>query len=384
MPLVCAACSFEAPVTSGPNTIYLANVARHPATMSAVGAAVLDFAALESQIRVQTIPTEATESASLAISVLAIVGALADLHLLDTDFLQTAEQTLKSCASVLDGGADSVLPVETSADSWQLQMCSDSAPFPLIVQPRMCVLWKPPGWSVSISQSMQGLRRERSSDLTGKRLMTQWLSNNFGQRYRIATDSTETHGFVHRLDKDTSGALLWAPSYGGYYAAKLQFALGRVSKGYVCICCGHPSWNELPLMLEAPLLELDQGGFSHTVVAGHGQRACTEIKCIGYFTDAEGNEVSLVEIELHTGRTHQIRAHLSSEGHPLVSDHTYGGDVLPWCARMFLHCHRLCLDIGDGPLDAHVPLPTDLCQALQGLTPMDEPAQKLLDKWLKV
>merc|ERR1711865_870320 len=99
---------------------------------------------------------------------------------------------------------------------------------------------------------------------------------------------------------------------------------------------------------------------------------------------------SLVEVRLWTGRLHQIRAHLTAEGHPLVSDRAYGGDTPSWCPRIFLHCHRLSFPSEPSlnrneDAEVRCPLPRDLREALQNLVPaqtgQQRAAQQLLRKW---
>mmetsp|Transcript_71868 Transcript_71868/g.221996 ORF Transcript_71868/g.221996 Transcript_71868/m.221996 type:complete len:92 (-) Transcript_71868:38-313(-) len=81
--------------------------------------------------------------------------------------------------------------------------------------------------------------------------------------------------------------------------------------------------------------------------------------------------MSLVKVRIHTGRLHQIRAHLAHCGHPLAGDGLYGAGAGPtWCPRIFLHCCDLRLDIGDGPLAVRSPLPIDLRNALDILAPL--------------
>merc|ERR1719277_175941 len=97
--------------------------------------------------------------------------------------------------------------------------------------------------------------------------------------------------------------------------------------------------------------------------------------------------MSLVAVRLHTGRTHQIRAHLSVAGHPLLGDATYGGTTPPWCPRIFLHARHLALDTGkEGEdIDVEVPLPADLRRALLGgARPAETRSRSALECWLAV
>ncbi|CAE8654465.1 unnamed protein product, partial [Polarella glacialis] len=114
------------------------------------------------------------------------------------------------------------------------------------------------------------------------------------------------------------------------------------------------------------------------VVASGGKRACTEILSVVHKAGPQGEPVSIVEVRLHTGRLHQIRAHLASEGHPLVGDPSYGGSTPHWCPRTFLHAARLALPALDASEDASVvdvPLPEDLAGALSALSDLPEREQ---------
>ncbi len=135
---------------------------------------------------------------------------------------------------------------------------------------------------------------------------------------------------VNRLDKDTSGLVLTAKNR---YSA--SFLPGHCSKRYTALCHGKIEGSgtiDLPLRIKP----------GHTIQreAGEGGvSAVTHYSVIQNFKD----EYTLLELWLETGRTHQIRAHLSSIGHPLAGDDMYGGsrEVFP---RQCLHCYELTLE----------------------------------------
>jgi len=182
--------------------------------------------------------------------------------------------------------------------------------------------------------------------------------------------------------------LLWAREYGGYYAARLEFAAQRVLKEYVCLCRGLPTPGLR--LLGAPLMAKEQHAwrgkavFSRsfaTAEAQGGRQARTEVREAGHLLSPEGGSVGLLRVRLHTGRRHQIRAHLSNEGHPLAGDGAYGGSGLAWCRRTFLHACRLRLDVGYGPIDAVSALPDELRNSLRVLVPVDDRARALARTW---
>ncbi|CAE8629927.1 unnamed protein product, partial [Polarella glacialis] len=150
---------------------------------------------------------------------------------------------------------------------------------------------------------------------------------------------------VNRLDSWASGPLCCARTYRGWAWLSLQFSALLVVKEYVCLCEGWlpssaeggKSTIELPLSLEPRL-----GGGKSVVDFSAGRRAATEIHRVAHLEDPSGQRFSLVEVPFCTGGLHQIRAHFSAKGHPIVLDGSYGAEsVVPWCPRIFLHVHRL-------------------------------------------
>lgn len=251
--------------------------------------------------------------------------------------------------------------------------------------PDLCVLWKPPGWSVTVGGG-GGRGEEWEETSAGAELgrpLQEWVEESLGLACPIARDSVAQHGILHRLDRDTSGVLALATSYRGYHAAHLCFTAKGVRKDYVCLCWGHlPLGTGCPvvqrwepgegLMLTAPLTTVALGSVRRSVAAGPGEagrEARTEVLAAAHLhlpkAAAWAAAFSLVEVRLHTGRLHQIRAHLAHEGHPLVGDASYGSrPAVSWCPRIFLHAHRLYMGLDDHPVDVRCPLPPDLQEAL--------------------
>jgi len=121
---------------------------------------------------------------------------------------------------------------------------------------------------------------------------------------------------VHRLDKETSGAVVLARTAAAHRHLNTQFQEHQTNKIYHALVVGVPEWEEQ--MVEAPLLP-DGDRRHRTIVSAQGKPAQTHFRLLQRFTG-----YALVEATPRTGRTHQIRAHLAHIGHPIVGDHLYG------------------------------------------------------------
>lgn len=149
---------------------------------------------------------------------------------------------------------------------------------------------------------------------------------------------TTRPGIVHRLDKDTSGLLVVAKTQKALEDLKSQFKGRQVSKKYLALVGSR---------LQPPTGTIDKPIGRHSVnrkkftVSAAGKEAVTNYKVIEYLASAKrkkGAGFTLVEVEPKTGRTHQIRVHLSSIGNPILGDRLYGGRAAP---RLFLHATYL-------------------------------------------
>ena len=125
-------------------------------------------------------------------------------------------------------------------------------------------------------------------------------------------------GIVHRIDKDTSGLLVIAKHDKAHEGLARQFADHSIDRRYLAIVSGVPRQAEGSV--DAPLARSPQNRKKIAIVsAGKGKRAVTHWKRLDLLNDA-----ALVECRLETGRTHQVRVHMASIGHPLVGDPVYG------------------------------------------------------------
>jgi len=147
----------------------------------------------------------------------------------------------------------------------------------------------------------------------------------------------ERAGIVHRLDVGTSGLMVVAKSDRAYLSLKEQFRSRTVKKTYHAIVQGHP--DPTRGTIDAPIDRHPRDEFKFAVVAD-GKHSITHYQTLESFAGA-----TLVEIELETGRTHQIRVHFAALRHPLIGDLMYGADPVfaksLGLTRQWLHAHRL-------------------------------------------
>ena len=173
----------------------------------------------------------------------------------------------------------------------------------------------------------------------------------------------ERAGLVHRLDKETSGLLLVAKTDRALRLLSEALAARRIMRRYACLAWGHLDADFVSV--DKPLAR-DPNDRTRVAVRPDGRQAKTDFHRLARFDSAE-----LLRAHLHTGRTHQIRVHLASIGHPVVGDDTYGGGggrrlvALP-PKRHFLHAAWLVFThpVSGVEVDLRSPLPDDLRKSL--------------------
>lgn len=140
-----------------------------------------------------------------------------------------------------------------------------------------------------------------------------------GAGYRIATSGPpERQGIVHRLDVGTSGLMAVAKSESAYSALKWAFKRREVDKIYHAVVQGHP--DPFSGTIDGPIGR-HPGSEWKFAVTRDGKHSITHYSTLEAFPYA-----TLLEVELETGRTHQIRVHMSAQRHPCVGDSMYGAD----------------------------------------------------------
>jgi len=175
---------------------------------------------------------------------------------------------------------------------------------------------------------------------------------------------------VHRLDRDTSGVLLFALDAATHRAASLAFERGLAAKRYLALVS--PALSG-PVVVDVALVPARRSRMRVAAARGEGKPATTELLPVETFGD-----VALIEARPLTGRTHQIRVHLRHAGAPLLVDAQYGrpepvteralggGSDAVVLGRTPLHASRLVLHAGEGlpAVDVEAPLPADMARAL--------------------
>lgn len=151
-------------------------------------------------------------------------------------------------------------------------------------------------------------------------------------------------GIVHRLDKDTSGLIVAAKSDAAHRGLATQFAAHTITRAYKALCWGVP--KPLSGSIAGNIGRSTRDRKKMAVLARGGREALTNYRVERSF----GTAAALIECRLATGRTHQIRVHMASFGHPLIGDATYGGRTrlrkqgLPPAAENAVHnFHRQAL-----------------------------------------
>lgn len=124
-------------------------------------------------------------------------------------------------------------------------------------------------------------------------------------------------GVVHRLDKDTSGVMVIATDDGAYYDLVEQFRKRSITRRYIALVYGSLKYDEGEIAKPIGRSERDRKKMS--TITRRGKEAVTRWRVLRRFKDA-----TLIVVRLGTGRTHQIRVHFSSIGHPVLGDRTYG------------------------------------------------------------
>ncbi|MFC6253623.1 RluA family pseudouridine synthase [Secundilactobacillus hailunensis] len=186
---------------------------------------------------------------------------------------------------------------------------------------------------------------------------TDTLVNRIKGHLVASGDQNLVPHIITRLDRDTSGLVLIAKHRLANSWLNQQLADHRLKKRYLAIVSGQLDLDHD--MIDAPLRRSDNG--FDQIVAPDGKAARTE-----YWVRQRSTNWTLVEVLLHTGRTHQIRAHFRSIGHPLLGDELYGGPM-EQITRQALHAYQLDYQdpVTDAPRHFEAELPADMAKVIK-------------------
>ncbi|MCD6284144.1 RluA family pseudouridine synthase [bacterium] len=193
-----------------------------------------------------------------------------------------------------------------------------------------------------------------------------YLCKKFPEIKKVGNDPIRP-GIVHRLDKDTSGLIIVARNNFSFNYLISKFSKGEIEKHYFALVYGKIK-DKKGIINKA--ITISKNGKRKALLDKKSKSAITQYKVIKEF-QVKNQWFSFLEVIPKTGRTHQIRVHLSSIGHPILGDKKYKfkrTPQIPELKRQFLHAYYLKFKLPSGILKSFAsPLPTDLINSLKWL-----------------
>lgn len=195
------------------------------------------------------------------------------------------------------------------------------------------------------------------------------LANGVIEAMRVLRPELDNLQLAHRLDRDTSGCLILCKNRDALLAIHELLIKSAIQKTYFTLVKG--LWPEDLKKVDAPLIKNEeQSGERVVKVANNGKKALTFFKVM-----SANQQASLLEVDLQTGRTHQIRVHTQHAGHPVAADDKYGDRSFNkvmrkhGLKRLFLHAARLrfTMPASDQLIEVSAKLPVDLDNVLETL-----------------
>jgi 23S rRNA pseudouridine1911/1915/1917 synthase len=179
-------------------------------------------------------------------------------------------------------------------------------------------------------------------------------------------ESIQLNGIVHRLDRTTSGVMLVAKTDAAFTRLKTAFKERSIEKRYRALVYGHVTEDSGVIVAEIERTkDTPRRWAARPTTSDDPRAAMTEWRVLKRF-ESEGEPVTYLELTPKTGRTHQIRVHLASTGHPIVSDHLYASDRKPLLnfSRPALHAYSISLVVGADMVTFVAPVPADFGEDL--------------------
>jgi 23S rRNA pseudouridine1911/1915/1917 synthase len=209
-------------------------------------------------------------------------------------------------------------------------------PAVIFEDPRFAVIEKPAGWIVHPVKSK--IKNQRSKFSEGnEKFLTDWLVAKYPEIINVGDDPALRPGIVHRLDRQVSGLMIVARTQEYFEYLKKLFQTHAVKKYYFAIVAGEIGKKHG--FIDSPIGRRNGSVKQSTFSKIDVKDALTEYRVLKRLREG----ATLLEVRTHTGRTHQIRVHLSSIGHAIVGDELYGKTKLkfPGAKRLYLHAFRI-------------------------------------------
>lgn len=270
-----------------------------------------------------------------------LVGKLPDIsraraqQLIDQEKVLVNERVAKSSYKLR--GNETVI-ITGPAQQAPLRAIAEDIPLEIVYEDKdLAVINKPAGMMVHAGAGASEDERNRGT-------LVNALLHRFGALSNVGGEMRP--GIVHRLDRNTSGLIVVAKNDVAHRKLAEQFSSREVHKQYIALVHG---WlKDKKGTIKAAISRDMVRRTRMTVRRASGRPAISHYTVVKQFESAFG-KFSLVEVKIETGRTHQIRVHLSSIGHPIVGDTLYGSpaDIKPKCGsavtlgRQFLHAAKL-------------------------------------------
>jgi 23S rRNA pseudouridine1911/1915/1917 synthase len=208
--------------------------------------------------------------------------------------------------------------------------------------------------------------------------LTDWILHNHSELSSVGV--VDRPGIVHRLDKETSGLLIITRTNYAHNTLGSLFRNRKINKTYKAVVAGHPD-KEGTITLAIgrdPVNRIKMASFNENYVDETGKigaikvrHAKTDYKVLEYFDDA-----SLIEVKPTTGRTHQIRVHMTALGHPIIGDQLYG-TISPLINRQALHAEQLSFTFDEQNYSFINEVPDDFQQLINSLRTSSKTAKKV-------
>lgn len=215
--------------------------------------------------------------------------------------------------------------------------------------------------NVVVVNKPAGLLTHAKGGLASEFTVADYIRSIFNPQELAADQTNNRLGIVHRLDRATSGVLICARNLSAQHFLQKQFSERKAHKTYWAMVKGVPEHMEAQINLPLARNLKKPATFA---VNGKGKSALTNYRVLAIYND----NTSLLELKPLTGRTHQLRVHLSYIGHPIIGDPVYGNGKFG--DRLLLHARELEItvptDNGNNRMTFRAELPTDFARIIEG------------------